>query len=343
MRSEISKLLFSKINSPIEMKKSYPTAELPFSYRNKPLSGNTINGLGISEKQQATQIFHGSGARELEWRLLESFFALINPFRVYWLNLVNRWMLRRADGPIANERQSIDNPAAMAAEIKSRAIKLGAGTVGITAMTERALYRGGELRYPTAIVVLMPMDSAEMAYVTTDRAGAETMRAYMEISRTVIALSESIRAMGWRARAYCEGADILHIPLAIDAGLGQLGKHGSLICKEFGSSMRIATVLTDLPLALDQPVDIAVDDLCLGCRRCTLDCPVDAITDSKQMVRGDEKWYVDFDKCAPYFTATVGCGICIEVCPWTKPGRGPGLSAKLLSKRNKTVARSLAD
>ena len=97
--------------------------------------------------------------------------------------------------------------------------------------------------------------------------------------------------------------------------------------------MRIATVLTDLPLAHDAPVDIAVDDLCLGCRRCSLDCPVDAIADHKQMVRGEEKWYVDFDKCAPYFTHTVGCGICIEVCPWTIPGRGPSLSEKLLSKR----------
>jgi epoxyqueuosine reductase QueG len=182
-------------------------------------------------------------------------------------------------------------------------------------------------------VVLMPMDSQEMAFVTTNRAGVETMRAYMEITRTVVALAEHIRAMGWRARAYGEAADILHIPLAIDAGLGQLGKHGSLICTEFGSSMRIATVLTDLPLAHDQPVDIAVDDLCLGCRRCTLDCPVDAIADHKQMVRGEEKWYVDFDKCAPYFTHTVGCGICIEVCPWTIPGRGPSLAEKLLSKR----------
>ncbi len=314
-------------------KRNYPSPELPFAYREQPLSGNVINGLGVTEKQPATQIFHGSGARELEWRQLEYFFALINPLKVYWLNLVNRWMLRKADGPIAKTKVTVDDSSAMAKDIKSRAIGFGAGTVGITAMTEQATYRGGTINYPTAIVVLVPMDSEEMAYVTTNRAGAETMRAYMEISRTVISLAEHIRSLGWRARAYCEGADLLHIPLAIDAGLGQLGKHGSLICKEYGSGMRIATVLTDLPLALDSPIDIAVDDLCIGCRRCTLDCPVDAIGDSKEMVRGEEKWYVDFDKCAPYFTATVGCGICIEVCPWTKPGRGPGLSEKLLSKR----------
>jgi epoxyqueuosine reductase len=315
------------------MKKDFPSPEVAFGYREQPLSGNVINGLGVNKPVRATQIFHGSGARVLEWRKLELFFALINPLRVYWLNLVNRWMLRRADGTIARKQQSVPDTTLMSATIKQLARDLGAGACGITRVTEKALYQGVEVNYPTAIVVLMPMDHAEMAHVTSNRAGAETMRAYMEISRTVIQLAEHIRSLGWRARAYCEGADLLHIPLAIDAGLGQLGKHGSLICKEFGSSMRIATVLTDLPLAPDAPEDIAVDDLCLGCRRCTLDCPVDAISDSKQMVRGVEKWYVDFDRCAPYFTATVGCGICIEVCPWTKPGRGPTLSAKLLSKR----------
>ena len=317
------------------MKKDFPSPDLAFGYRSTPRSGNEINGLGVEETIRATQIFHGSGARELEWRALELFFALINPWRVYWLNIVNRWMLRRADGRVARERQHVDKPEKMSREIKARAVALGAGTVGITKLTEQALYVGHDPQYANAIVLLVPMDSAEMAHVTTNRAGVETMRAYMEISRTAIKLAESIRRMGWRARAYCEAADILHIPLAIDAGLGQLGKHGSLICKEYGSSMRIATVLTDLPLAKDEPEDIAVDDLCLGCRRCTLDCPVDAIGDRKQMVRGVEKWYVDFDKCAPYFVATVGCGICIEVCPWTKPGRGPSLSAKLLEKRQK--------
>ena len=144
------------------MNKDFPPAELSFTYREKPLSGNIINGLGITEQRQATQIFHGSGARELEWRQLEYFFALINPLKVYWLNLVNRWMLRKADGPIARRQQAVADRTAMATQIKEQAMRLGAGSVGITAMTEQALYRGGELKYPTAIVVLMPMDAAEM-------------------------------------------------------------------------------------------------------------------------------------------------------------------------------------
>ena len=95
--------------------------------------------------------------------------------------------------------------------------------------------------------------------------------------------------------------DLLQIPLAINAGIGQLGKHGSLICEEYGSNYRLSSVATDLPMAVDGPRDIGVDDLCLTCRRCTIDCPPDALSDQKQMVRGFEKWYVDFDKCALLF------------------------------------------
>ena len=315
------------------MKKRFPSTDYPFAYREQPLSGNIINGLGEATVRRARQIFHGSGARELEWRALEQFFALTAPFKVYWLNLVNRWLLRKADGRVAKTRVEVTDPAAMTREIKATALRLGAGTVGIARIGEAALYENYQTRFEYAIVVLMPMDSEEMSHIAGERAGIETMRVYMEISRTVIGIAAHIRGLGWPARAYGESSDILHIPLAIDAGLGQLGKHGSLICSEYGSNMRIATVLTNLPLAVDAPIDIAVDDLCLGCRRCTIDCPPDAIGDSKQLVRGVEKWYVDFDKCAPYFTHTVGCGICIEVCPWSKPGRGPGLARKLLSKR----------
>jgi ferredoxin len=65
------------------------------------------------------------------------------------------------------------------------------------------------------------------------------------------------------------------------------------------------------------------------------ECPPDAIFNEKQWVRGDYKWYVDFDKCIPYFVETQACGICLEVCPWSEPGRGPWLSEKLLAQRAK--------
>ena len=132
-------------------------------------------------------------------------------------------------------------------------------------------------------------------------------------------------------------SEILHIPVAIAAGLGQLGKHGSLITKEYGSNVRLTTVLTSLPMLPNQRKDIGVDDLCVSCTVCSRACPPDAIFDEKQWVRGHQKWYVDFDKCIYYFAETQGCGICIEVCPWSEPDRGPWLSEKILGRR-KTLA-----
>jgi epoxyqueuosine reductase QueG len=204
-------------------------------------------------------------------------------------------------------------------------------------VTEDCLYEGRTVPYETAICIGLGMDRQEMAHVPHERAAIEVMRTYREASRVAVRLASTIRAMGWPARAYGNpnSTDILHIPLAINAGLGELGKHGSMISQELGSNFRLAAVLTDLPLAVDAPVDIAAEDLCQNCRRCVVDCPPDAIFETPQWVRGEKRWYVDFDKCIPYFVKTNGCGICIEVCPWSVPGRGPSLTEKLLAKRSR--------
>jgi epoxyqueuosine reductase QueG len=261
------------------------------------------------------------------------------PFRIYWQGICNYWLLRKADGRVATRRVQAD-AGAMADKIKAVAIEAGAGGVGICRVTKHALYADYDPGFQNAISIMMPMDVNEMRHIPAPRAALEVMRVYFEISRVAIVVASAVREMGWPARAYGESADILHIPLAVSAGLGELGKHGSLISKEFGPNVRLATVLTNMPLAHDSPVDIGVEDLCLGCRRCTIDCPADAIIDQKQLVRGETKWYVDFDKCVPYFAKTLGCGICIEVCPWTKPDRGESLSEKLLAKRATRVARA---
>ena len=50
-------------------------------------------------------------------------------------------------------------------------------------------------------------------------------------------------------------------------------------------------------------------------------------------MRGTRKWYVDFDKCVPYFNETYGCGICIAVCPWSRPGIAPRLAEKMTRRK----------
>ncbi len=313
-----------------------PTADYAFAYRDPPRSGNDINGLGVPDKIQAREIFHSSGREPIEWAALERFFGLTNPWDIVKVVLRNRWQLRLSNGPTAKNRVEAGDPQAMAAQIKDKAREFGAGIVGITQLTDSEVLKDYAPPHRTAIMIGHPMNREDMTHAPQTRAGVEVLRAYFEVARSAIRTAAYIRSLGWPAQAYGESkcSGILHLPLAERAGLGQLGKHGSLISREFGSNFRLSAVLTDMPLALDGPADIGVDDLCASCRRCVADCPPDAIFNDKQMVRGVTKWYVDFDKCVPYFTKTFGCAICIEVCPWSEPGRGPKLSEKLLAKRN---------
>jgi epoxyqueuosine reductase QueG len=126
--------------------------------------------------------------------------------------------------------------------------------------------------------------------------------------------------------------DVLMTPAAIAAGLGELGKHGSLINREFGSSFRLSMVTTDLPLETDQSDVFGADMFCGNCRICTDACPPDAIYREKQMVRGTRKWYVDFDKCVPYFVENNTCGLCLVVCPWSRPGIAENLVLKMAKR-----------
>jgi Pyruvate/2-oxoacid:ferredoxin oxidoreductase delta subunit len=325
-----------------------PAPVYEFRYRSEPRSGNVINGLGDATRRRATPVFHSTGRggdrQPLAWEAMDNFFNLVASPACMWQVLRTVWQRRRYAGPTATQRLPVEDPAAMAAQIKHQAFELGAGLAGVSEIDEDALYEG----YPAppfryAISLGIPMNREEMLHVPHARAAVEVMRTYRRAGRIAIELAAYIRSLGWPAQAYADGEDVLQIPMALKAGLGELGKHGSMISEEFGSNFRLAAVMTDIPMALDSPVDIGVDDLCLTCQACTKDCPADAILDTKQMVRGVEKWYVDFDKCIPYFSKTEGCGICIEVCPWSEPGRGPKLSQKLLSRRPATKVNGLID
>jgi Fe-S-cluster-containing hydrogenase component 2 len=48
---------------------------------------------------------------------------------------------------------------------------------------------------------------------------------------------------------------------------------------------------------------------------CVSYCPGEAINDEMDVVRGIERWIVDTERCAPFFSHHFACAVCLQVCP----------------------------
>ena len=139
------------------------------------------------------------------------------------------------------------------------------------------------------------------------------------------------------------GKESLCIPLAlaIDAGLGELGRLGYLITPEWGPHVRIDKVLTNLPLEPDKPISFGVTEYCTECGICAVECPSGAICPDRERSfapppaanpcgnPGALKWYVDGKRCSRWWSQSgAPCSNCMNVCPYTLATLGDGFEGK---------------
>ena len=181
-----------------------------------------------------------------------------------------------------------------------------------------------EMEYAIVMVVNMDKDGIDAAPTLTEL--ATTWRTYAQLGFLSLGMAEFIRGLGYNALPLINDT-ALSVPLAIDAGLGQLGRHGLLITPQFGPRCRICKILTDLPLEIDWPIDFGVTAFCDVCKKCVDHCPVDAISKKERSYEavsissnGDAlKWVFDAEKCRKYHMSIgTNCGICVRVCPFNK-------------------------
>lgn len=111
-----------------------------------------------------------------------------------------------------------------------------------------------------------------------------------------------------------------HKTAATLAGLGYVGKSGLFLSREFGSKLRLATVLTNMPLERELPL---IENACGDCTLCKNACPAGAIFGEPPKTDGERNF--DPEKCSKYMKEhfqDVGrgsvCGVCIKVCPKNK-------------------------
>jgi epoxyqueuosine reductase QueG len=237
----------------------------------------------------------------------------------------------------------------LSAEARAFALSHEADDFGIAPMDPMYVFEGYSIEEPWVIVLASAHDYERLSQVPSDESNgvgvSDVGDRYAQGTRSSFALANWIRAQGYNAHAYPGpmASALILIPPAIAAGLGQLGKHGSLISRHFGSGVRLAGVTTDMPLVPTCADNFGSDEFCQTCQICTRACPPGAISPEKQMVRGVERWYVDFDKCIPAFTELAGCAICIAQCPWTRPDVRPKLLTTMARRLNKGAKSGQTD
>jgi len=236
------------------------------------------------------------------------------------------------DKPILNPPS--DKPGILTEEVRAAALAYGASQVGITGVDSRWVYqtdRGGDsldhlLNYDYAVVMIIPVEPEPTGKSPRFPAARASAISYSRMAFIISCLSEFIRRLGYRAAPMGNGG-ALSIPLAMDAGLGRLGRNGLLINQKLGSCLKICKVFTDMRLVEDDPLDSPLVDRCYSCKLCSGACEVDAISGRTDPEPGKAcpannegiiRWPVDHYKCYQFWIENGSdCSSCISACPLT--------------------------
>ncbi len=227
----------------------------------------------------------------------------------------------RFNGTVNPDKTLFNSPNEAAQAVKQKALELGAGDVGIAVIEPSDIYKGREITEKYAIVVGQAMLWREFQNVVSKESAIECMRVYFTLGELVIQLAEYVRSLGYPCKIEhpIGDSDVLHIPLALKAGFGELGRHGSIIHPKMGPLFRLGSVITDMPLATDKPIDAGIAAFCDKCRACRIYCPADAIPDERSPEAGkdhlgNDRYMVDTGRCFSYFAKYNYCSMCLPVC-----------------------------
>jgi len=227
----------------------------------------------------------------------------------------------RFNGPVAPEQRVFSSPEEAAEHLKAKSVELGADIVGICEIVPSDVYQGRTCEHTHAIAVGQRMRWREFQVVPSPESAIECLRVYYTLGETVIQLAAYIRSLGYACTIEHPIGDsnLLHIPIGLKAGFGELGRHGSIIHPKIGPLFRMGSVALSMPLAVDHPIDAGIAKFCDICRACRKYCPPGAIPDERSPEAGADhlgydRYVVDTGRCFPYFSKHHYCSICLPVC-----------------------------
>lgn len=237
------------------------------------------------------------------------------------------------------EPYDYDSPSEATADLRKVARFCGVGELGVCEYDERWMYSTLYSRehdgkkppeipadLPNVIVTLEPMDQELIKTVPSALSGAATGLGYTFDSVAIITLAQYIRNMGYQAYASLNDT-ALAIPLAMQAGLGEVGRNGLLINEKYGPRFRIGKIFTDMPLDISTPTKFGVQEFCQTCDRCAQACPPGALPfdnesdliHSESNIKGVVKWTPSAEKCFKFWSnQNTDCIICVRACPYNR-------------------------
>jgi ferredoxin len=231
----------------------------------------------------------------------------------------DRWaeLAKFRDGPVNPQRVEINDPAEMTNGIKAKAMELGADMVGVCRLQPHMIDLGEDVFHEFVVAACVAEDYEKVLH-GANAVEEEAMRTYAKCTEIVTDLAAYVRGLGYPARAHHNGgSEVQAIPIFYQVGFGELGRHGSLIHEKYGASFRPGFVTTDLPLVEDRPREFGVQDFCVNCNVCQLNCPGDAIPKDYVVTDGIKRWLIDLEKCYPYSRLRDEyCHLCVDVCPY---------------------------
>jgi len=276
---------------------------------------------------------------------------------------VARSGMPRPDAPDGTPRKTAANATPddlqhLTRQVKQAAVLYGAAMVGIASINPLWIYASNGNEEPVelpdgidrAVVIAVEMDYERIAASPSMLAGAATGNGYSRMAFTSTCLARYLAELGWQAIP--SGNVIgLSIPLAIDAGMGELGRNGILITPLYGPRVRLCKVFTDAPLIPDRPLEFGVREFCDVCMKCAATCPSRSISREEMTLWGTTpsnnpgalKWYTNPDTCLAFWRKNgASCSNCIRSCPFNKrPAWFHDLARLLIRRRSHLVDRFL--
>ncbi len=262
-------------------------------------------------------------------RFKELFFPLTSNNKLYIKNLHE--MVEKF-----NVKEKIRIPKGFSNNIKEITMYYGATSVGIVKLDEHSYYShyGGlseslgldnygdviKPKYKTGIIFTVKMDLDFINRAPNFEELLTTEQAYLRVAEIGARVALYIKSIGYDA--FSNNSEIYLaplVPLAYDAGLGEIGMSNHLITLEHGDNVRLGAIFTNMELDIDKPIDFGLQEFCKKCSLCLINCPSNSISHLPRIVNGRQFYKFDDNSCFELWTkAGTDCGVCIQSCPFTQ-------------------------